>query len=80
MKGMKGRVGWEVGGGGARGEVRANHRQKVILKPGWRLKCSTGKDKKQIEKGGGVEEDGKMLQPQKGQEGAGWGGEGWRRG
>lgn len=36
------------------GEVRANHRQKVILKPGWRLKCSPGKDKKQIER---VEEE-----------------------
>lgn len=63
MKGMKRRVGWRRGVG-ATGEVRANHRQKVILKPGWRLKCSTGKDNKQIEKGG----DGKMLQPQKGQE------------
>lgn len=33
-------------------EVRANHRQKVILKPGWRLECSPGKDKKQIEREG----------------------------
>lgn len=28
--------------------------KKVILKPGWRLKCSPGKDKKQIER---VEEE-----------------------
>lgn len=63
------------------GEVRANHRQKVILKPGWRLKCSPGKDKKQIER---VEEEEvemeKCCSRRKDQEGEGEGGGGGRGG
>lgn len=68
-------------GGVRRGEVRANHRQKVILKPGWRLKCSPGKDKKQIERVVEVEVE-KCCGRRKDQEKGGWledGGIYWRK-